>query len=193
MAWLVAGLGNPGEAYARTRHNAGRMTLDVLAQAHRARLKKARFLPADVAEIHIGSEPVWLVTSTRFMNESGPAYASFAAKRAIEPEHVIAVHDELEIPAGELMLKFGGGAGGHNGLRSLTQALGTPSYLRVRIGIGRPPGRQDPADFVLQPLGKDAALDLAVNVGRAADAVEALVSDGLESAQQRFNRGATSG
>ncbi len=193
MAWLVAGLGNPGEAYARTRHNAGRMTLDVLAQAHRARLKKARFLPADVAEIHIGSDPVWLVTSTRFMNESGPAYASFAAKHAIEPDHVIAVHDELEIPAGELMLKFGGGSGGHNGLRSLTQALGTPSYLRVRIGIGRPPGRQDPADFVLQPLGKDAALDLAVSVGRAADAVEALVSEGLESAQQRFNRGATSG
>jgi len=193
MAWLVAGLGNPGEAYARTRHNAGRLTLDALAQAHRARLKKARFLPADVAEIHIGSEPVWLVTSTRFMNESGPAYASFAAKHAIEPEHVIAVHDELEIPAGELMLKFGGGSGGHNGLRSLTQALGTPSYLRVRIGIGRPPGRQDPADFVLQPMGKDAALDLAVSVGRAADAVEALVSDGLESAQQRFNRGATSG
>jgi PTH1 family peptidyl-tRNA hydrolase len=193
MAWLVAGLGNPGEAYARTRHNAGRLTLDTLAQAHRARLKKARFLPADVAEIHIGSEPVWLVTSTRFMNESGPAYASFAAKHAIEPEHVIAVHDELEIPAGELMLKFGGGSGGHNGLRSLTQALGTPSYLRVRIGIGRPPGRQDPADFVLQPMGKDAALDLAVSVGRAADAVEALVSDGLESAQQRFNRGATSG
>ncbi len=193
MAWLVAGLGNPGEAYARTRHNAGRMTLEVLAQAHRARLKKARFLPADVAEIHIGSDPVWLVTSTRFMNESGPAYASFAAKHAIEPDHVIAVHDELEIPAGELMLKFGGGSGGHNGLRSLTQALGTPSYLRVRIGIGRPPGRQDPADFVLQPLGKDGALDLAVSVGRAADAVEALVSEGLESAQQRFNRGATSG
>ena len=127
------------------------------------------------------------------MNESGPAYASFAAKHAIEPEHVIAVHDELEIPAGELMLKFGGGSGGHNGLRSLTQALGTPSYLRVRVGIGRPPGRQDPADFVLQPLGKDGALDLAVSVGRAADAVEALVSEGLEPAQQRFNRGATSG
>jgi PTH1 family peptidyl-tRNA hydrolase len=193
MAWLVAGLGNPGEAYARTRHNAGRMTLDVLAQAHRARLKKARFLPADAAEIHIGSDPVWLVTSTRFMNESGPAYASFAAKHAIEPDHVIAVHDELEIPPGELMLKFGGGSGGHNGLRSLTQALGTPSYFRVRIGIGRPPGRQDPADFVLQPLGKDGALDLAVSVGRAADAVEALVSDGLEPAQQRFNRGASSG
>ncbi len=143
MAWLVAGLGNPGEAYARTRHNAGRMTLDVLAEAHRARLKKARFLPADVAEIHIGSEPVWLVTSTRFMNESGPAYASFAAKHAIEPEHVIAVHDELEIPAGELMLKFGGGSGGHNGLRSLDpgarDALVPPRSHRDRASA-RPAG-----------------------------------------------------
>ena len=105
---------------------------------------------------------------------------------------MIAVHDELEITAGDLMLKFGGGSAGHNGLKSLTHALGTPSYLRVRVGIGRPPGRQDPADFVLQPMGKDAAVDLAVTVGRAADAVEALVSEGLEAAQQRFNRGAAS-
>lgn len=192
MAWLVAGLGNPGEAHAHTRHNAGRMAVDVLAEAHRVRLRKARFLPAEVAEVRIGGEPVWLVASTRFMNESGPSYASFAAKHDIEPGRVIAVHDELEIPVGELMLKFAGGSSGHNGLKSLTQALGTPSYHRVRIGIGRPPGRQDPADFVLQPLGKEAALDLAVTVGRAADAVEALVSDGLDAAQQRFNRGASS-
>ena len=192
MAWLVAGLGNPGDTYARTRHNAGRMVIEELARAHGVRLKKARFLPAEAAEIRIGSDPVWLVSSTRFMNESGPAYASFAAKHDIEPDRVIAVHDELEIPAGDLMLKLAGGTGGHNGLKSLTQALGTPSYLRVRVGIGRPPGRQDPADFVLQPLGKDAAVDLAVTVGRAADAVEALVSDGLETAQQRFNRGASS-
>jgi len=192
MAWLVAGLGNPGDTYARTRHNAGRMVIEELARTRGVRLKKARFLPAEAAEIRIGSDPVWLVSSTRFMNESGPAYASFAAKHDIEPDRVIAVHDELEIPAGDLMLKFAGGSGGHNGLKSLTQALGTPSYLRVRVGIGRPPGRQDPADFVLQPLGKDAAVDLAVTVGRAADAVEALVSDGLETAQQRFNRGASS-
>ena len=192
MAWLVAGLGNPGDTYARTRHNAGRMVLDALADAHHARLKKARFLPAEVAEIRIAGEPVWLVSSTRYMNESGPSYASFAAKHDIEPDRVIAVHDELEIPPGDLMLKFAGGSGGHNGLKSLTQALGTPSYLRVRVGIGRPPGRQDPADFVLQPVGKDVAVDLAVTVGRAADAVEALVSDGLEAAQQRFNRGAAS-
>ena len=190
MAWLVAGLGNPGDAYSRTRHNAGRMAIEVLAETHGARLRKARFLPAEVAEIRLGAEPVWLVTSTRFMNESGPSYASFASKHDIEPDRIIAVHDELEIPAGELMLKFAGGSSGHNGLKSLTQALGTPSYLRVRIGIGRPPGRQDPADFVLQPLSKDAALDVAVTVGRAADAVEALVADGLDAAQQRFNRGA---
>jgi PTH1 family peptidyl-tRNA hydrolase len=192
MAWLVAGLGNPGDDYARTRHNAGRMVLDALAEGHHVRLKKARFLPAEVADIRVGQEQVWLVTSTRYMNESGPAYASFAKKHDIDPERIIAVHDELEIPAGDLMLKFGGGTGGHNGLKSLTQALGSPSYLRVRIGIGRPPGRQDPADFVLQPLGKDAAVDFAVTVGRAADAVEALVSEGLDAAQQRFNRGATS-
>ena len=192
MAWLVAGLGNPGDTYDRTRHNAGRMVLDALTDAHHARLKKARFLPAEVAEIRIAGEPVWLVSSTRYMNESGPSYASLAAKHDIEPDRVIAVHDELEIPAGDLMLKFDGGTGGHNGLKSLTQALGTPSYLRVRVGIGRPPGRQDPADFVLQPVGKDVAVDLAVTVGRAADAVEALVSEGLEAAQQRFNRGAAS-
>jgi PTH1 family peptidyl-tRNA hydrolase len=192
MAWLVAGLGNPGDTYARTRHNAGRMTLDVLAATHDVRLKKARFLPAEVAETRIDGEPIWLVSSTRFMNESGSAYASFAAKHDIEPEHVIAVHDELEIPAGDLMLKLGGGSAGHNGLKSLTQALGTPSYLRVRVGIGRPPGRQDPADFVLAPLGKDAAVDLAVTVARAAEAVETLVSEGLAVAQQRFNRGASS-
>lgn len=192
MAWLVAGLGNPGEQYARTRHNAGRMVLDVLAETYGVRLKKTRFLPAQAADIRIGRDQVWLVGSTRYMNEAGPAYASFATKHGIEADHVIAVHDELEIPAGELMLKFGGGSSGHNGLKSLTQALGTPSYLRVRVGIGRPPGRQDPADFVLQPLGKDAVVDLAVTVARAAEAVEALVTDGLDDTQQRFNRGAPS-
>ena len=100
---------------------------------------------------------------------------------------MIALHDELEVPAGELMLKLGGGSAGHNGLKSLTGALGTPDFHRVRIGIGRPPGRQDPADFVLQPLGARAAEDLGVRVGRAADAVESLITDGLEAAQQRFN------
>ena len=190
MAWLVAGLGNPGTEYTRTRHNAGRMALDVLARQEGARLRKVRFLAAEADDVRIATDQVWLVASTRYMNEAGPAYASFAAKRGIDPVHVIALHDELEVPAGELMLKLGGGSAGHNGLKSLTGALGTPDFHRVRIGIGRPPGRQDPADFVLQPLGARAAEDLDVTVGRAADAVVSLITDGLEATQQRFNRAA---
>jgi PTH1 family peptidyl-tRNA hydrolase len=188
MAWLVAGLGNPGREYARTRHNAGRMALDIIADG--ARLKKVRFLPADATDVRIAGEQVYLVASTRYMNESGPSYASFASKHGIEPDHVIAVHDELEIPPGELAIKLGGGAGGHNGIRSLTQALGTPEYYRVRIGIGRPPGRQDPADFVLQALSVKGAEDLEIWVRRAAEAVPSLIEEGLETAQRRFNRGA---
>jgi PTH1 family peptidyl-tRNA hydrolase len=190
VAWLVAGLGNPGERYARTRHNAGRMVLDVLADG--ARLKKVRFLPAEATDVRIAGEQVYLVASTRFMNESGPAYASFAGKHDIDPVHMIAVHDELEVPPGELMVKLGGGSGGHNGLKSLTQALGTPQYLRVRIGIGRPPGRQDPADFVLQPLASKGGEDLEISVRRAAEAVACLIEEGLDATQQRYNRGAAS-
>ena len=188
MAWLVAGLGNPGDEHARTRHNAGRMVLDVLSGG--ARLKKVRFLPAEATVIRIGGEQVFLVASTRDMNESGPSYASFAKKHGIEADHLVAVHDELEIPPGELMVKLGGGAGGHNGIKSLTRALGTPDYLRVRVGIGRPPGRQDPADFVLQPIGAKAKEEFDITVHRAADAVVSLIEDGLEATQQRFNRGA---
>jgi PTH1 family peptidyl-tRNA hydrolase len=151
MAWLVAGLGNPGDRYARTRHNLGRMVAEELAHEAGARLKKARFLPSDVAEIRVGDERVLVVASTRFMNESGTSYAGVARKQDVPPERIVAVHDELDISPGELRVKLGGGSAGHNGLRSLTQALRTPDYLRVRIGIGRPPGRQDPADFVLEP------------------------------------------
>ncbi|HEX6844720.1 MAG TPA: aminoacyl-tRNA hydrolase [Actinomycetota bacterium] len=188
MAWLVAGLGNPGDRYAQTRHNAGRMVVDELARASGVRLKKARFLPAEVAEIRIGDERVLLVTATRYMNEAGPAYASVAKKHDVSPGRVIAVHDELEVPKGELRVKFGGGSGGHNGLRSLTQALRTPDYLRVRVGIGRPPGRQDPADFVLAPVPATAREDLAATVDLAADAVRSLIGEGLVPTQDRYNR-----
>ena len=133
-----------------------------------------------------------LVSSTRFMNESGASYAGLAGRQKIDGTRLIAVHDELEIPEGELMIKFGGGTGGHNGLKSLTQALRSPEYVRVRVGVGRPPGRQDPADFVLEPIPKRLEADLAVTIGRAADAVRSLIVDGLEATQQRFNRGATS-
>ena len=148
MTWLVAGLGNPGDRYANTRHNVGRMVAAELARAQGARFKKARFLPVEVAEVREAGERVLLAASTRFMNESGPSYASLAAKHDVEPERVIAVYDELDIAAGELRVKLGGGSS-HNGVKSLQQAMRSREFLHVRIGIGRPPGRQDPADFVL--------------------------------------------
>ena len=188
MVWLVAGLGNPGDRYARTRHNLGRMVVDELARSQGERFRKVRFLPAETAEIREGDERVILAGSTRFMNESGPSYASLAKKHGVELDHLIAVHDELDIPAGTLRMKLGGGPGGHNGLKSLQQALRSPEFLRVRIGIGRPPGRQDPADFVLEPIPKRMEADVAILVDHAADAVRALIAEGLEAAQDRFNR-----
>jgi PTH1 family peptidyl-tRNA hydrolase len=190
MAWLVAGLGNPGDRYAKTRHNLGGMVAEELARAGGVRLKKVRFLPAHVAELRIDDERVLLVTSTRYMNESGTSYAGVARKQDVPPERIVAVHDELEIPPGELRVKLGGGSGGHNGLKSLTQALRTPEYHRVRVGIGRPPGRQDPADFVLVPIGKKDEAEVARWVDRAADAVRSLISVGLAATQDRFNRDA---
>ena len=152
MAWLVAGLGNPGERYAATRHNVGLMVAELLVREAGQRFRKVRFVPVEAAEIRIGDDRVVVARSTRYMNESGPGYASLAKKHGVEPEHVIAVHDELDIPAGTIRVKQGGGTSGHNGVRSLAGALRTPEFLRVRVGIGRPPGRQDPADFVLQPI-----------------------------------------
>ena len=188
MAWLVAGLGNPGDRYAKTRHNVGRMVVEDLALEAGERFRKVRFLPVEAADIRVGDERVILTRSTRFMNESGPSYASLAKKQGVEPSELIAVHDELDIPAGTIRVKLGGGNSGHNGLRSLDQALRSPEYLRVRVGIGRPPGRKDPADFVLQPVGGRDEADLAILVGHAADAVRALITDGLERTQDRFNR-----
>jgi PTH1 family peptidyl-tRNA hydrolase len=188
MAWLIAGLGNPDDRYARTRHNIGRMVVDELARESGDRFRKVRFLPVESAEIHVADERVVLARSTRYMNESGPSYASLAKKQAIEPVRLVAVHDELDIPAGTIRVKQGGGNSGHNGLRSLDQALRTVEYPRVRVGIGRPPGRQDPADFVLQPVGTRDEADLALLVSHAADAVRAVITEGLERTQDRFNR-----
>ncbi len=193
MAWLVAGLGNPADEYGRTRHNAGRIALGHLADTCGARLKKVRFQAAEASEARIGEEMVWLVAATRYMNESGPAYASLAAKHGVDADHVVALHDELEVPAGELMVKRGGGSAGHNGVKSLAQALGTQDFVRVRIGIGRPPGRQDPADFVLRQMSGSAFDELDVLAARGADAAAAVITEGLAAAQQRFNRGAGTG
>jgi peptidyl-tRNA hydrolase, PTH1 family len=187
MAWLVAGLGNPGDRYANTRHNIGRMVVHELARANGDRFRKARFLPAEIAETHEAGERVLLVTSTRFMNESGPSYAGVAKKQHVEPDHVIAVHDELDIEPGMLRVKLGGGTAGHNGLRSLEGSLHTKDFLRVRVGIGRPPGRQDPGDFVLEPIGKKLDAEIAIWVDRSVDAVRSLIADGLAATQDRFN------
>lgn len=188
MTWLVAGLGNPGDRYARTRHNVGAMVADELARAAGDRFRKVRFLPIDVAELRVGDQRVLVARSQRFMNEAGPSYASLAKKNDVEAARVIAVHDDLDLAAGALRIKSGGSTAGHNGLRSLQQALRTPEFLRVRVGIGRPPGRQDPADFVLEPFPKREEAEVALLVDDAADAVRSLIVEGLERTQDRFNR-----
>jgi peptidyl-tRNA hydrolase, PTH1 family len=194
MTWLVAGLGNPGDRYARTRHNLGRMVVERLAERAGARFKKARFLPVEVAEIKIGDERVLLARSTQFMNESGPSYASLAKKHDVDPDHLVAVHDEIDLGFGALKVKQGGSTAGHNGLNSLVRALRGPDFHRVRIGVGRPPrGGQDPADFVLDPFAKREQEDAAILVDEAADAVETLVREGLGPAMDRHNRNAPSG
>jgi len=186
--WLVAGLGNPGDRYAMTRHNVGARVVDLLASDAGRRFRKARFVPVETAELTIEGRTMWLAKSLRFMNESGPSYASIAKKHEVPPDHVIAVHDEIDLPFGALKVKIGGSTAGHNGLKSLQQALRTPDFLRVRVGVGRPPGRQDPADYVLQPFSKREETDVAILTDAAADAVRSLIVDGLAAAQDRHNR-----
>jgi PTH1 family peptidyl-tRNA hydrolase len=188
MAWLVAGLGNPGDRYSKTRHNIGAMVVDELARASGERFRKARFVPVEVAELTIDGERVWLAKSLRYMNESGPSYASTAKKHDIAPDHVIAVHDEIDLAFGALRIKSGGGTAGHNGLKSLQQALRTPEFLRIRLGVGRPPGRQEPADYVLEPFAKREEADVALLIDEGADAVRTLIASGPEAAQDHHNR-----
>jgi PTH1 family peptidyl-tRNA hydrolase len=186
--WLVAGLGNPGERYANTRHNLGTMVVERLASEAGVRLRKVRFIPVLAAEIRFEDQSALLAHSLRFMNESGPSFASLATKRGIEPDHIVAVHDEIDLGVGSLRLKFGGSSAGHNGLKSLEGALRTPGFCRVRLGVGRPPGRQDPADFVLEPIRKKDEPSILALVDDGSEAVRALVTEGLERAQDRHNR-----
>jgi PTH1 family peptidyl-tRNA hydrolase len=188
MTWLVAGLGNPGERYAGTRHNVGAMVVDELANRAGERFRKARFVPADVAEITADGERMLLVKSRTFMNESGPLYASVARKHDIQPDHVIAAHDDLDLAFGALRVKFGGSTAGHHGLDSMVAGLRTPDFHRLRLGIGRPPGRQDPLDFVLRPFSKKEQEEVVVLVDQAAEATLSLARHGLSPTQDRFNR-----
>jgi PTH1 family peptidyl-tRNA hydrolase len=187
-AWLVVGLGNPGERYASTRHNIGARVVERLAERWGARFRKVRFLQAEAAEGKLGGETVWLLRPLSFMNVSGPPVASFVRKRRIEPGRMVVCHDEIDLPLGTLRIKRGGSTAGHNGLRSLVSALGTDDFIRVRLGVGRPPGRKDPADHVLATFAKAEREEAALLVERAADAVESVIQDGLAVAQDRFNR-----
>ena len=188
MTWLVAGLGNPGERYERTRHNLGRMVVAELARRAGERFRKVRFLPVDVAEIREGDERLLLAMSQRYYNESGPVYASLAKKHHVEPEQVIAVHDDLDLASGAMRVKVGGSSAGNHGLDSLVSGFRTPDFCRVRMGIGRPPGRQDPVDYVLEPFPKRMEVEVAIFVDDGADAVRSLVLEGLQATQERFNR-----
>jgi len=188
MTWLVAGLGNPGSRYAKNRHNLGYLVVDDLASRAGERFRKARFVSADTAEFKHAGERVILARSHAYMNETGPSFASLARKHHVEPDHVIVVHDEIDLPFGALRVKFGGSTAGHNGVRSVAGALRTPEFLRVRLGVGRPVGRKDAADWVLEDFAKREQADVPILVEDGADATLSLVADGLEATQDRFNR-----
>ena len=194
--WLIIGLGNPEARYARNRHNVGHMVIDVLAGRAGSRLTrhKAR---AQVAEVRLGTMPggapgprVILAEPSSFMNLSGGPVKALAQFYGIEPTtNLLVIHDELDLPAHELRLKRGGGEGGHNGLKSLSQHLGTRDYARLRIGVGRPPGRMDPADYVLATLPSKERPDWDVTFEQAADVVEDIVTKGFAPTQMALHTG----
>jgi PTH1 family peptidyl-tRNA hydrolase len=193
VTWLVVGLGNPGPTYASTRHNIGYMVADALAlrmggTSKSLGWKKHKSGRGEVVEGHLAGQRVVLARAKSYMNDSGGPVSTFAKFYGVEPDHVIAIHDELDIDFGMLRVKLGGGDNGHNGLKSMRQSLGSGDFYRVRVGIGRPPGRQDVHDFVLKPYSSTERKDLPVYVEEAADAVESLVTVGLDQTQSAFNR-----
>ena len=190
--WLVVGLGNPGPAYAGHRHNVGYLVVDELARRMGGSLRAHKSGRAEVLEGRLapagGPAPKVVLGRARgYMNESGGAVSTLVKFYGVEPDHVVAIHDELDIAFDTLRIKLGGGDNGHNGLRSMRASLGTGDFYRVRVGIGRPPGRQDPADFVLSSYTAAERKVLPFQVDKAADAVECLIERGLAETQQRFN------
>ncbi|MFT4220894.1 MAG: aminoacyl-tRNA hydrolase [Microbacterium sp.] len=186
--WLVVGLGNPGPRYEVTRHNIGQLVVDELA-GRRSEAFKTHKANARVAETWLrpGGPKLVLAKPNTFMNVSGGPVASLARFYSIEPQRVVVVHDELDIPFDSVKLKTGGGHNGHNGVRDVVKALDTPDFARVRVGIGRPNGRQDAADWVLDPFSAAERKELPIIVADAADAVELLVGEGLVAAQQKHH------
>ena len=184
--FLIVGLGNPGPTYAATRHNIGFAVLDLLALRVGGKFKVHRSR-CEIVEARLGDAPVVLAKPMSFMNISGGPINAAARFFKLPVEQIVVVHDELDLPFGTVRLKRGGGEGGHNGLRSMTSALASNEYARVRFGIGRPPGRQDPADYVLRAFTSAERKELAFLIDRAADATEALIANGLESAQNSYH------
>ena len=190
--WLVVGLGNPGPTYAGHRHNVGYLVVDELARRMGSPFRAHKSGRAEVVEGRLGtpgttSARVVLMKSRSYMNESGGPVKQLAGFYKVPPERIVAIHDELDIAFDTLRVKLGGGDNGHNGLKSMRSSLGTGDFYRVRVGIGRPPGRQDVADFVLSNYSTAERKVLPFQVDKAADAVESLVTEGLERTQQNFN------
>jgi peptidyl-tRNA hydrolase, PTH1 family len=183
---LVVGLGNPGPRYAGNRHNVGFLVVDELAARVGGKFK-AHKGGAEVLECRLAGRRVAMAKPRSFMNVSGGPVVATARFYKVPPDNIVVVHDELDLPYPTIRLKLGGGENGHNGLRSISKSLSTRDYLRVRFGIGRPPGRMDPADFVLRDFSATERKELAVSVDHCADAVEALVGKGLEAAQNLFH------
>ena len=184
---MVVGLGNPGAEYARTRHNAGADTVELLADRHqgRLRLSKERAL---AAEVRLGTERVALAIPQTFYNDSGLAVAAMIRRHGVEDLHrLVIVHDELDLPPGTLRVKVGGGLAGNKGLQSIKAHLHTDDFVRVRIGVGKPPGRQHGADHVLRRPGKAERVELDVAIEKAADAVELILTDGPDASMNRYN------
>lgn len=182
---LIAGLGNPGPRYAANRHNIGFMAVERLAKANGIKLGRGRYKTRG-GEGRIAGRPVFLVQPQTFMNRSGDAVGPLAAYYRIEPENVLVVYDDLDLPLGTLRLREQGGSGGHNGMKSITNHLGQ-GFPRLRLGIGRPPGRMDPAAYVLQDLSAEERVLVAEVLGKAEEAVETFLQDGIELAMSRHN------
>ncbi|CAB4932152.1 unannotated protein [freshwater metagenome] len=190
MTWLVVGLGNPGDQYAATRHNVGQMVIDELIGRHSIKLSSHKSR-TEIAAYKIGvgenAHSIILAKSKSYMNETGGPIKALANFYSVETKNIIALHDELDIGFATIRSKLGGGDNGHNGLKSMTSAFGTPDYFRIRLGIGRPMGQQDPADFVLKAFSKVEQKDLPEFIVRGADVVESLITQGLERTQTAFN------
>ncbi len=187
-SWLVIGLGNPGPKYETTRHNVGQLALDVISDRIGGRFASHK-TNSQILEGRLtpGGPRLVLAKSNGFMNTSGGPVSALAQYFDVPAERIIVLHDDLDLPFDTLKVKMGGGHGGHNGLRDIAKALGSPEFLRVRIGIGRPPGQQDAADFVLRPFAQSELGNLGVLLEDVADATESLVTAGLLDTQQRFH------